>query len=310
MFDGFKFGVLKYSYGKTASFQIELQNNGFYTVNLGDYIQSIAVISALKEIGVQDWQIVLIDRDCMSSYQGDTVYLIMNAVFYPDHFPLPENIKPIYFGFSYHPSNILPWNTPSEYWATLSQLNPSGAFGCRDQATADVIAQATSYTTYVSGCLSQSFQADDPTPDRRNKPILICGLDNEELGRTLAREADSVIYLKDQRMRVSEFPLSQSAMKSCHSRALELLDLYKNHISMTLTSLMHCAGPCASLGIPTTIIRHDPENIRFSTLKDLLTVMSSKEPMHLSELRKLAQTLDIRDAFLVGLKNAIEDSLH
>jgi hypothetical protein len=124
----------------------------------------------------------------------------MNAVFYPDHFPLPENIKPIYFGFSYHPSNILPWNTPSEYWATLSQLNPSKAIGCRDQATADVIAQATAYPTYVSGCLSQSFQSAEPPPDLRNKPILVCGLDNEELGRALAREADSVIYLKDQRM--------------------------------------------------------------------------------------------------------------
>jgi hypothetical protein len=67
MFDGFKFGVLKYSYSKTTSFQFELQNNGSYTVNLGDYIQSIAVASALKAMGVDESQIVFIDRDCMSS---------------------------------------------------------------------------------------------------------------------------------------------------------------------------------------------------------------------------------------------------
>jgi hypothetical protein len=132
--------VLKYSYNKTSSFQVELTNNGFYTVNLGDYLQSIAVAGALNAFGVQESQIISIDRDSMSSYDCDPVYLIMNAVFYPDHFPLPENIKPIYFGFIYHPSNILPWNTSSEYWATLSQLNPSKAIGCRDQATAEVIA--------------------------------------------------------------------------------------------------------------------------------------------------------------------------
>ena len=110
-------------------------------------------------------------------------------------------------------------------------------------------------------------------------------------------------------MRVYEFPLSESAMDSCQSRAFELLNLYKHHISMTLTSLMHCAGPCASLGVPTIVIRNDPENIRFSTLKDLLPVVSSKEPMHLTELREFARTLDVRNALFVGLKNAILDSL-
>lgn len=299
------FGVLDFSYRNNTGFESLLHERGEYTVNLGDYIQSHAVHSALLALGVAPSQISMVDRDDLASCATENLFVIMNAVFYPVSFPLSKNIVPVYFGFSFHPDNIFPWDTRESYDAALGSLRPLGRIGCRDLATARMLA-GKGFATYVSGCLSQSLERPMGI-NRSDKPILLCGLDNQALEDALVQASGSHILLRNQRKRVAEYPLSQQTMAACRADARSLLDLYGNHVSLAVTSLLHCAGPCAALGIPTVIARSDPDNLRFSDIAEALPVISSDSSPDLAILRSLARTMNRRTDMLTGLQRAIEE---
>lgn len=306
-FHDVRFGILNFSYNNNLALAQQVRERGECSINLGDYIQSIAVRNALISIGVREEQIVYVDRDNFGSCVAENVLLIMNGVFYPDCFPIPENIFPVFFGFSYHPRNMFPWNTAEEYDRSLRLLNRCSVIGCRDRATAEVLAEK-GFNTHVTGCLSQSFQPREQEP-RSNSPILLCGLDNAEFSASLSSVAESYIYLKDQRKRVFEHPLSIGVMDECRKDAFALLDLYRNHVSVAITSLMHCASPCASLGIPTVVVRSDPENIRFTSVREFIPVLSSKGIYSLPELIGMAKKLNLREVMLDKLEHSIRDVL-
>lgn len=306
-FCNIRFGVLNFSYNNNLYLAQQVQEHGECSINLGDYIQSIAVRNALVSIGVREEQIVYVDRDNFCGCDTENVLLIMNGVFYPDNFPIPENIFPVFFGFSYHPSNMFPWNTVEEYDNSLTHLDSCSLIGCRDRATAEILA-GKGFKTHVTGCLSQSFLPREEEP-RGNSPVLLCGLDDAELSASLSRVAGSYIFFKDQRKLVFEHPLSLGVMGECRKDALSLLDLYKNHVSMAITSLMHCASPCASLGIPTVVVRNDPENIRFSSISEFIPVMSSKGRYSFPELSGMAKKLRLRECMLDKLEHSIRDVL-
>ena len=301
MFDGLRFGVLDFSYAGFRHFETRLESDGFFDVNLGDYIQSIAVREALLSIGVMDEQIVYVDRDTMSTSDCDPVFLVMNGVFYPRCFPLPSHIIPVWFGFSYCASNIHAYETSTQYHEALATLQPTYPVGCRDLATMRAL-QAAGHEAYLSGCLSATLQR--PGMDRSGFRGLICGLDDTHLKDKLMRQ-DDMIFVPDQRRTAHEFPLGQAARSACRSAASALLDFYWNHVSFVVTSLMHCALPCSAMGIPAVVARHDTDNYRFDMARALMPVVDSSRQQDVLALRNMAQAIEVRDLLLPALRDAM-----
>lgn len=63
-------------------------DTGMYSTNLGDYMQTLGVRSAYRRLGIPDEETVAIDRDTLSTYDGEPVVLPMNACFSDWAFPL------------------------------------------------------------------------------------------------------------------------------------------------------------------------------------------------------------------------------
>lgn len=304
-----RFGVLEFSYRGFVHFGRTLDTDGSYRVNLGDYIQSRAVREALHAIGVHDDQITTIDRDSLATYDGDSLLLVMNSVFTIGNFPLAEAITPVYFGFSFHPDNLLPGQTSQDYEAALRHLRPVGSIGCRDRATADALA-ARGFASHVTGCLSQSLAPRTFQGEDHDGAVLFCGIDDSSLEQELLRQSKgSHFRLRDQRYRVTEYPLSSEAMSACRHEADALISLYARHVKLVVTSLMHCASPCAAMGIPAVIVRRDPNNIRFSSLREHLQILAPSEVSGLEQLQREARILQLRGRMLDRLRSTVEEAL-
>ena len=61
-----KFGLLKFT---------------GYTTNVGDYMQLAGIVEAYKRLGIAESQIIEIERNCLSVYEGEYVILPMTAAF-------------------------------------------------------------------------------------------------------------------------------------------------------------------------------------------------------------------------------------
>lgn len=140
--------------------------------------------------------------------------------------------------------------------------------------------------------------------------MLICGIDEPNAESWLRQSFPSHIRLENQRRVAIDHPLSQLAIEDCRLSAEALLSFYTSHVSLVFTSLMHCASPCASIGVPTVIIRRDPENLRFSDIREHLTILASERlaagEFKAEDLRKRAATLDRRLSMLNMLALALE----
>lgn len=57
-----KFGVLGFGYDRYELFAQQLERKGYYTVNLGDNTQSIAMRYVYRQAGISDEEMILVNR--------------------------------------------------------------------------------------------------------------------------------------------------------------------------------------------------------------------------------------------------------
>jgi hypothetical protein len=307
---GKRFAILDFSYTNNTSFEIQLFNSGNYSINLGDYIQSYAVKCALLSLGIAESQICYIDRDNLRE-SAEEFFLIMNGVFYPHCFPLPDNITPIFFGFSYHKDNIFPWDNEASFFKALINEKKlhNTRIGCRDRGTMDIL-QQLGHDVFFSGCLSQSFdRVLDIEKNKKNRKPLICGIDDDMLVSFLKNELPDHIFMVNQRHFFEEFPLNIQQREKCRTLAEKLIDFYSESCSQCFTSLLHCAGPCASLGIPSVVLRKDPLNVRFSAISDYISIMPSNVLYTINDINDVSKTINIRYKMIQMFKMKIYEDL-
>ncbi|GHU58956.1 hypothetical protein FACS189444_3450 [Spirochaetia bacterium] len=115
------------------------------TINIGDYIQSLA---ARQFIGNNP---VYVNREHLDTYRGVKIRLILNGWFmhYPENFPPADNIIPIFLSFHLNKgaNRILLDNKNVEYFRQYEPI------GCRDLYTMDLLIEK-GIKAYFSGCLT------------------------------------------------------------------------------------------------------------------------------------------------------------
>jgi hypothetical protein len=197
------------------------------TTNIGDNIQTLAVEQHI------DQSYDLVDRDFLCEYSGEPCAVVMNGWFThePQNWPPSPAIVPIFFGFHLSPSVAKYFERHKEY---LSRFAP---IGCRDNATAEIV-MSWGIDAYVSGCATMTFPNRMKEP---SEPLLV-----------LADQTPKHLLREERRNHVvisHELPsYFSSSMKFAAAR--ELLQFYRDRAGKVITSRIHCAIPCAAMGIP------------------------------------------------------------
>lgn len=194
--------------------------------NVGDDIQALAASLHLPRVDRT------IDREQIHKHPGAGEVVIMNGWFSRDieAWPPSPSIHPIFVSFHVQ-KRFKP--TIAKYASYLKQFEP---IGTRDRGTEEFLNSIgiKAETTY---CLTLTF------PERSSAP---------ENGKVFIVDASSIAvpkHLRENAVKVSHV-VAPIGHKVTMPYAQQLLDTYRDHASLVITTRLHCALPCIAMGIP------------------------------------------------------------
>ena len=235
-----KYGLIDYShgYGHLAAHQ---PGEAHY-VNIGDDIQSLAILHLYQRFGVSEQQMVWIRHDELGTYRGDYVLLPMNMFGTKgDIFPLSPNIIPVFVGFNYVSSRVL------DYADFFHQYAP---IGCRDEYTLRVMRDA-GIEAYLTGCLSIALPRREAV--KASKVFMVDVPDS-----LIEHVPESVLFCAEHlthEVEVDSAELISYGAGATTKLASTMLQRYAEEAALVVTSRLHCAAPCLAMGIPVIIVK-------------------------------------------------------
>lgn len=197
--------------------------------NFGDEVQTLAIKQHIN----QD-QFAYVDRDFLSSYVGPEVVMVMNGWFShrKDGFPPSKKIVPIFFGFHIDETVAEAYRQHVDYFKAHEPI------GCRDIATQRRL-ESWGVKAYFSGCPTLTF----PSRKLENTPQLLLSVDTrfKHVAKPIRRQFNYITH------KASASLLSNATKMQT---AFELLEIYRTQAKAVITSRIHCALPCAAMGVP------------------------------------------------------------
>ena len=294
-----KYGYLEFRYNNRRSFEASECELSDVTINIGDNIQSLAIRRLFNRLGIDDADIIGINRDDLPNYDGEPVMLIMNGRFNPHCFPLPPNIQPIFFGFNTSSIPLIRRNR-----AMLQKHQP---IGCRDEDTKQLLLDQ-GIEAYVSGCLTLTLEKRTRTPEN-GKVVISYGRGAGELPGSLLPcippnllQDAALIY---QREPVKVMPLGKAEIEEADAIARRLLDYYADTAKLVVTPLLHVASPCIGMGIPVIIARKD-RNSRFTAINKLVPLHT---PEHFRDINWSPVVVDV-DSVKQAMTRIVAQLIH
>lgn len=225
------------------------------SVNIGDYIQSLAALQYCKKK-----RIIFIERDSISKYKGEKVKLIMNAWWrISNNNSIPSNfIKPLYI--SYHLDN--PQKISLEYIKFLKKYEP---IGCRDTYTKNIF-QNYGIKSYFSGCLTFTLGKTYKNKHTNNDIVIfsdcfLCYEYKNYIMNIISNITNKSNY------RIIQLTHEHSKSITQENRfniANNYLRLYESAF-LVLTSLLHSCLPCIGMNTSVILVRESIDK-RFSGL--------------------------------------------
>lgn len=286
-----KYSLLKYGYPDCVG-----------TVNIGDYIQSLAAMQYLPGNYSLEELPLLIDREQLSTYEGENVKMIMNGWYMhsPENWPPSENIEPLFLSMHFN-STVANKVLTLEGVDYLKKYQP---IGCRDYETKALL-ESYNIKAYFSGCLtltlnrewinkitSKSIEEDSDRvlfvdPCFSSKNSLYRSLQYRKIiGKKEIKEMNSIPlisqskpekFMKLYKKLFDEETLNNSfyirheiprtffnSEKERFEYAAKLLKYYSS-AKLVVTSRIHAALPCLALGIPVIFIRDMKMKYAFSS---------------------------------------------
>ena len=235
---------------------------------LGDQMQLIALDEIYRQMGLSlERDIVYVDKNDLATYGGEEILL-------PISFSLVDyvekgwasrfsaRIKPLFLGLTLARGFLYP--------EEVVFFNQNGPIGCRDERTYETL-RKYNVPSYLAGCVTCTLPQRTHTPVR-GKVFLVDAPDAASF------------YLPDDwnrnSVRLSHF-VDQCANPK---RAAEsLLKRYREEASLVITSLLHCATPCAAMGIPVILVK-SVVSYRFSWIDKLLPIFRVEDLANFREI--------------------------
>jgi Polysaccharide pyruvyl transferase len=221
----------------------------YTTNNLGDDIQTVATLPFLQHTSYA------FNRDTLALQQSDKKYIILMNAWWaavPENaFPPAECFIPVFIGFHLTQSSVAYFSQPH----CIDYLKANAPIGCRDIATATIL-KRWGIETFFSGCLTTTFERRDKTPDA-GKVFLV---DTERIDFLIP------VALKKGAKRLSHHYEGDPSLRE--ETVHHLLSEYRNSASLVITTRLHAALTCSSMGIPVVFFFH-PRDPRATTAEQI-----------------------------------------
>ena len=238
-------------------------------INLGDPIQSLAIMNLYKEMGIKDEDMVPVDRYELANYKGENLRMVVNGIEGYEHYayhthalPPSSDLNPVYFSY------CLMREIDEEMKENFCKYGP---VGCRDIATMERM-KASGIDAYVSGCITITFPKREETEEQTEVFFIDCpsGL-KSYIPKEIAENAtflSSVVRYKSEN---DDDNMSIEETMEFHKMAEERLNLLRDKAKLVVSSRFHAALPALAMGIPT-IITINTADSRFEILKNLVPI--------------------------------------
>ena len=276
-------------------------------VNLGDFVQTIAVEHVLNTLGIQEKDFVFHNRDCLSSYNNEDALCIMQGWFSNSRDWIPSNkVTPI-FASIHLAKNAREFckNEP-----VLNYMKHYSPIGCRDISTLEFI-KSHGIDGYFSRCLTITLPKRKNTPQKEK--IFMVNVPNK-LHKFIPKEIlDKAEFINQKRTFTSA---EDNAYLAYIQQTRDLLNRYENEATLIITTALHCASPCTAMGIPVVFINPDNTNPtfdRFQAISDIIPAYTEYD-LKSKNVDWVPSVPDIEDLKSLMIKNiqltlvSIEDS--
>lgn len=252
-----KYGVIFHYYGEASK-----QFLGF---NLGDPIQSLAVINLYKKMGISDNDILFIDIADLHNYNGEYVLLpicgIALGAFLSVTVPFSSKIIPLFIS-----CNI---GTSSFSEPQIQYLRNYAPIGCRDEYTLHIL-QELQIPCYLSGCLTMTF-SHRAVADSQDTIYLVDSPPQLESIIQKQSYKNCKIISSSHFFPFKNIPMNREDAEWYLKKAKNVLYEYCNHASLVITSRLHAAVPCIAMGIPVILATENCSQ-RFSWIDKILPI--------------------------------------
>ena len=253
------------------------------TNNIGDYIQTIAVINLIGK----DYKIL--DRESLNRYKEKPRKIIINGWFMenPLNFPPSSNLNPLFISFHINPSISKAFLNTS----TLSYLKEHQPIGCRDKFTQTLL-ETHKIKTFLSSCVTLTLNKKDfiNSSNKENTALIIGPFDRlkpyiqTKKGlykmlistiklpyKFLNYQTKKIIFnkwLKQQNLKLNFANQIAEKKISSHIEGLKLAEELLRKIAdsdYVITSRLHSALPAVAMGKKVIFINEGLDNINHSS---------------------------------------------
>lgn len=228
--------------------------------NVGDIMMIVAMNYIYGEMGIKKEEICYIHIEDLSTYQGE--YICM-PVFIP---LLNYHENGIAGMFS---SRIIPvfisYTTPAIALEPIEvqYLKQYAPIGCRDEHTFQLL-RRYGIQAYMNGCITALF----PRRVQPEKAITFIVDAEPELMAVIPDE------IKKEAIVLSHLVSGQ--ISDTLGEATKFYQRYRNEAAMVITARLHCAVPCAAMGIPVVFAKNRISH-RFAWVNKLIPIYDQSQ---------------------------------
>lgn len=260
--------------------------------NLGDNMQILALQNLYHTMGISEEEIIRIEYNDLSTYDGDYVVLPINYPFYGyrndlDVTMFSDKIIPVFLGLS-----IIGAEISDEERIYLRRFEP---IGCRDQYTCELLRES-GIQAFVNGCMTLTF------PKKRNgydgKKKIYCVDIDEELKEKIPSE------LLNDCVFTTQIVVGQI---DAEDTTKQYLNTYISDAKMVITSRLHCAVPCIASGIPVVLYKEN-YSFRFPWLNKLLPIYKKKDIEYIDWRGHLVDCEEIKQLLLENAADRVSQT--
>lgn len=256
------------------SYKKAVRPNGTKWTNLGDPIQSYAMVKIYEEMGIPEFELVKINRNSSKTYDGDYVILpfnCFNMIFDREKhnaLPVSEKIIPVFVSFHLHSRNL-----DSELVQHLKTYEP---IGCRDEETL-IALRGHGIRSYLSGCVTATLPKRQKTPTNGKNYFVDCppSLKNF-IPQSILDNSEFLTHMPYIPRISDDIFLTDEEEQNYYQQGVNQLKIYENNASLVVTSRLHVAAPCMAMGIPVILVSENFDG-RFAWIDKYLPLYTHAE---------------------------------
>lgn len=272
--------------------------------NIGDNLQLLAIDHLYACMGVKPGEIIQIPYGELSTWKskdGEKVILPINFPFLQFNEKglagvFSEDIVPVFLGLTY----VKPYLTEDEI-AYLKKYEP---VGCRDEHTYNTM-QKYGIDSWLNGCMTLTLFEKRANVSKKRKKMYLVDVP-QEIEDKLPRD----IFTNNIEKRTHVIS-KESLISSINEYVAGRMREYEDEAKVIITTRLHCAVPCTSLGIPVILIL-PKVTYRFAWLERIVPVYLVDEMQNIDwnncESKDFTQIEFIKEKMLKNAINMIESA--